>query len=86
MKKTKEQIMQEIFWLFRDAIHAGKHHQVMIEKSKISIYKKETISKEELDYTSCYVCKKLQELEREIAKIFGEEKYYHSITIKKNAK
>lgn len=65
---NEEDIIREIYWKFRSAIHSGKHCQVKIEDGKITSFKK-------LEDTSCYVCDSILDLEEEIAKIFGD-KYY----------
>lgn len=70
-KMNKDKIRKEIYWLFKDAKFNG-HRQIKFKNGKVIAYKPE---KEE-DTLGCYICNTLSKLEREIAKLFGEEKYY----------
>lgn len=65
---NEEEIIREIYWKFRAAIHSGEHIQINIENGVITPFKP-------LPDTSCYVCDTIHKLEEQIAEIFGE-KYY----------
>jgi len=78
----KDKIRKEIYWIFKDAIHNG-HRQVRFEDGKVTAYKPE----EEKSKHICYVCQTLHQVERQIAKLFGEDKYYKDVLPeKKNGK
>lgn len=63
-----ENIIRDIYWKFRIAIHSGEHCQIKIDEGKITSFKP-------LEDTSCYVCDAIHKLEEQIAGIFGD-KYY----------
>ena len=77
----KDKIRKEIYWLFRDAIHNG-HRQIKFENGKVTAYKAE----EEKTQHICYVCHILKNVEREIAKLFGDEYYTDTLPKEKNGK
>ena len=66
---NKENLMREIYWIFRSAIHNG-HMQIKIEDGKA-----EAFIPNKIKFSSCYVCDILHNVEKEIGKLFGEEYY-----------
>ena len=66
---NKENLMREIYWIFRNAIHNG-HIQIKIEDSKAKAF-----TPNKIKFSSCYVCDILHNVENEIGELFGEEYY-----------
>ena len=64
----KEEIIREIYWMFRNAIHNG-HIQIKVEDGKM-------VSHSKIEDCDCYVCYILHNLENDIASIFKGEEYY----------
>ena len=66
---NKENLMREIYWIFRNAIHNG-HIQIKIKDGKAKAY-----TPNKIKLSSCYVCDILHNVEKEIGELFGEEYY-----------
>ena len=66
-KKTNEKLIREIYWIFRNAIH-NEHIQIKIKDGKA-----EAFTPNKIKSSSCYVCDILNQVEKEIGKLFGEE-------------
>lgn len=77
MEKTQEEIIREIYWIFRNAIHNG-HTQIKSENGVISSYKK-------LEDTDCYVCDIIRNIEVEIANIFQDGNYNNTPKVEKKS-
>lgn len=69
LQEEREKIMSEIYWIFREAIHAG-HSQMKILNGKVIPYEKT------YEDTDCYVCDVIRKIEEKIGDFFG--KSYHT--------